>query len=495
MVLLKGNINTMKLNKRIQQKKILVIGDAMLDVYSVGEVKRISPEAPVPIFKKNTEHYVLGGASNVAANLISAGQCVYLMTVVGNDVSGNLFMEMLHDVSINSEMIYRSEKRRTTVKNRFIASNNQQVIRLDEEDAFPLSDEESIELKHLFKERLQEFDLIILSDYLKGVLTHELTREIIDLANAGDIRVLVDPKDSEVRKYACAFLLKPNQEELCVLTGHSVYKFNDIIKTSIDLCEICDCRYILTTCGARGMVLTERGGKYEIFHSTPKEVYDVTGAGDTVIAYLGACLANGFTVAEAVFISNIAAGIKVLKTGTAPVYLNEVDDWNHKKWDNSDEHKIIDRFNISHQLKTLINKKIVFTNGCFDILHYGHVNYLRNAAILGDILIVGLNSDASVKRLKGKDRPINPQDERALLLAAFEFVDYVVIFDEDTPYELIRDVKPDILVKGMDYLPEDVIGRELVEARGGKLVLLPLVEGKSTTTLIEKIFMQKNKYL
>ena len=481
-----------KLEQRLQPKNILVAGDVMLDIYSIGEVKRISPEAPVPVFKKLAERHAPGGASNVAVNLISAGQRASLLSAVGTDANGNRLMELLREISAGSGLIYRSARRKTTVKNRFIASNNQQVMRMDEEDSFSLSEEESAVLKRSLKERLPDFDLVILSDYLKGVLTRDLTREIIDLANTHGVRVLVDPKDTEAGKYAGSFLLKPNLRELCALTGRCAYDFGEIAEASALLCEICGCEYVLATCGRRGMVLTERGGKHEAFNSIPMEVYDVTGAGDTVIAYLGACLANGLSIVEAVSLSNIAAGIQVSKMGTSHVYLSEVDEWIRKNdAHNLSSHKIIERSSIADLRKTQQDKKIVFTNGCFDILHLGHVDYLRKTAALGDILVVGLNSDASTRRLKGHDRPVNTQAERALLLAALEFVDYVVIFDEDTPYELIRQARPHILTKGADYRPEEVVGRDLVEAGGGKLILIPLVEGKSTTAIIEKLAMRE----
>ena len=224
-----------------------------------------------------------------------------------------------------------------------------------------------------------------------------------------------------------------------------------------------------------------------MFQSTPMEVYDVTGAGDTVIAYLGACLANGLPLSEAVSVANIAAGIQVSKIGTSPVYLSEVDNWMRKNSHDPGGCKIIEKSDLPRLREAQSGKKIVFTNGCFDILHLGHVDYLRKAAALGDVLVVGLNSDASVGRLKGNGRPINSQEDRAALLAALEFVDYVVVFDEDTPCELVRRVLPDVLVKGADYRPEEVAGKDLVEAGGGELVLIPLMDGKSTTAIIEKI--------
>jgi D-beta-D-heptose 7-phosphate kinase/D-beta-D-heptose 1-phosphate adenosyltransferase len=236
------------------------------------------------------------------------------------------------------------------------------------------------------------------------------------------------------------------------------------------------------------MVLTEGDGHYKIFECTPVEVYDVTGAGDTVIAYIGACLANGLDCIDAVYHANIAAGIQVSKSGTTPIHVNEVDEWISKNdKDRAGEHKIKERQAAQYIQKHNPDKKVIFTNGCFDILHLGHVRYLRQAASLGDILVVGLNSDDSVRRLKGDTRPINDQSERAHLLAALEFVDYIVIFDEDTPYNLINEIQPDVLVKGGDYTPDEVIGRDIVESNGGKLVLIPLVEGKSTTAVVEKI--------
>ena len=478
----------MKLEQRLKPKNILAAGDAMLDVYSIGEVKRISPEAPVPVFKKLSERHTLGGASNVIVNLISAGQRASLLSVIGRDANGDRLMDMLLGISAGSELMYRSERRRTSVKNRFIASNNQQVMRMDEEDSYPLSNVESAALRRALDENLPEFDLVIMSDYMKGVLTHDMTREIIDRANARGIRVLVDPKDTDAEKYAGAFLLKPNLQELRALTGSAAYEFDEIAETAANMCRMCRCEYVLVTCGGRGMVLTERGGNYKVFASTPIEVYDVTGAGDTVIAYLGACLASGFSVEDAVSYSNIAAGIQVSKMGSSPVYLSEVDDWMGKNDGRGfGSRKIIERPALARLRETRRGEKIVFTNGCFDILHLGHAEYLHKAAALGDVLVVGLNSDASVRRLKGDSRPVNPQGERALLLAALEFVDHVVVFDEDTPYELIRETRPDVLVKGADYRPEEVVGRDLVESWGGNIVLIPLVEGKSTTAIIEKL--------
>jgi D-beta-D-heptose 7-phosphate kinase/D-beta-D-heptose 1-phosphate adenosyltransferase len=477
----------MNFAENLRPKNILVAGDVMLDVYYTGDVKRISPEAPVPVFRKLAERNALGGAANVAVNLVSAKQRVSLLTAIGDDANGNILTESLRNMSLDSELVYHSKTRRTTVKIRFIASNNQQVMRLDEEDINPLSDEERMIMTQALKDNIKKYDLVILSDYLKGTLPFSFARDIIKLATDARVRVLVDPKDTDVEKYFGAYLLKPNLQELALLTGLNAQTFGEIVEVSILLCEKCGCEYVLTTCGSRGMVLTHRLGEHSIIESTPVEVYDVTGAGDTAIAYLGACLANGFSIMESVSCSNIAAGIQVSKIGTSPVYMHEVDAWVRRNDRDGRNYKIVEKTFLPLLRRDQAEKKIVFTNGCFDILHFGHVDYLRRAASLGNIMVVGVNSDASVRRLKGPCRPVNEEEDRASLLAALEFVDYVVIFDEDTPYELILSLQPDILAKGADYRPEEVVGKDLVESRGGYLVLIPLVEGRSTSAIIEHI--------
>jgi D-beta-D-heptose 7-phosphate kinase/D-beta-D-heptose 1-phosphate adenosyltransferase len=477
----------MNLTRKLHPKNVLVAGDVMLDVYYTGDVKRISPEAPVPVFRKLAERNAPGGAANVAVNLVSAGQKVSLLTAVGDDANGKTLEESFRNMSLDGGLVYRSKTRCTTVKIRFIASNNQQVMRLDEEDINPLSDEERAVMMQLLRDNIEKYDLVILSDYLKGALPFSFARDIIELATGAGVRVLVDPKDTNVKKYSGAYLLKPNLKELALLTGVNAQDLGEIVEASILLCGKCGCEYVLTTCGSRGMVLTHQSGEHSVVESTPVEVYDVTGAGDTAIAYLGACLANGFSIMESVSFSNIAAGIQVSKIGTSPVYMHEVDAWVRRNDRDGRNYKIIEKTFLPLLRSAKAGKKIVFTNGCFDILHFGHVDYLRKAASLGDIMVVGLNSDVSVRRLKGPCRPVNGEEDRASLLAALEFVDYVVIFDEDTPYELIMNLQPDILAKGADYRPEEVVGRDLVESRGGTLALIPLVEGRSTSAIIEHI--------
>lgn len=474
----------MKLIDSIKRKNILVIGDVMLDVYYMGEVKRISPEAPVPIFKKRYEKKVLGGAANVAANLVAANQKVSIMTIIGDDNDGKTLKQSFSELSINTDFILKG-KRRTTVKTRFIASNNQQVMRLDVEENESITLEECSILLSLLKTKIKEYDLIVISDYLKGLMSYDFTQGIINIADKSNIKVIIDVKDPKFEKYSGAFLLKPNLMELGFLTGMPVETESEIIYASNQLKRSCNCKYVLTTRGEKGMTLTGDFGSFTV-ESVGKEVFDVTGAGDTTLAYFAACLVNGLGVNESVKISNYAAGLQVAMMGTCPVELQKVSDLLENSG-RKEKYKLLPRdeafkFRTNHR-----TQNIVFTNGCFDILHVGHIRYLKEAAALGDILVVGLNSDDSVRRLKGEKRPINKSEDRAELLCALESVDYVFIFDEDTPYELIQRIQPDILVKGGDYNTDEVVGKDIVESRGGKVVLMQLVEGISTTHIVQQV--------
>lgn len=471
------------LNK-IKSKNILVIGDVMLDTYFIGEVKRISPEAPVPVFRKKEERSVLGGAANVVSNLVAANQNVSIMTIVGNDENGIRLKSKLSEQGVDTSLII-TLNRNTTEKTRFLASNNQQIMRIDIEDTYPIEGDNCRQLLEIFEQQLDRFDLILLSDYLKGLLTLEFTQGVLQRAKKMAIPVIIDVKDTDIGKYKDAYLLKPNLKELQELTGIKVQNDEEIVAASKKLKEACQAKYVLTTCGARGMVLVGNGEPYFI-EAVGKEVFDVTGAGDTTIAYLAACIVNGFEMNDAADLANCAAGISVSKVGTSSVYWKEIKEY-LSKVENSMEYKMLRGKAIETFREDNAKKKIVFTNGCFDILHIGHIRYMREAAKLGDVLVVGLNSDESVKRLKGQERPINNQTDRAEMITALGFVDYAVVFDEDTPYELIKKIQPDILVKGGDYTLENVIGKDIVEARGGKVKLLKFVDGKSTTNIIEKM--------
>lgn len=474
----------MNLLNNINAKNILVIGDVMLDTYYNGDIKRISPEAPVPVFRKKSERSVLGGAANVAANLVAAGQNVSMMAMVGNDENANKLRTLFQESGVNTDLII-SLNRRTTEKTRFLANNNQQVMRLDVEDTEALGEEDCKKMLLELATNIDNFDLILLSDYLKGLLTYDFTQGILQLAKSKGIPAIIDVKDPKVDKYKDAYLIKPNLKELRDLTGIPAVSDDEIVEASECLRKACNCKYILTTCGARGMVLV--GDEEPFFiESVGQEVFDVTGAGDTTIAYLATCMANDISMKDSVTIANYAAGIQVSKVGTSSVYWREIREYLSSQTDEL-EHKVISGKAVDDFRKNNNEKKIVFTNGCFDIMHVGHMRYLQEAAKLGDVLVVGLNSDASVKRLKGPERPINSEYDRAEMMSALGFVDYVVIFEEDTPLELIKKIQPDVLVKGGDYSNEYVVGTNEVRARGGELVLIPFVEGKSTTNIIKKI--------
>lgn len=470
--------------KMIGKKNVLVVGDVMLDTYFTGDVKRISPEAPVPVFWKKSERSVLGGAANVALNLMAAGQNVSVMAMIGKDEPGEKLITVFEEHGIHKELILRT-RRRTTEKTRFLATNNQQVLRLDVEDTDPLVGEERDRLLELLSDKIDGFDLILISDYLKGLLTYDFTQSIIQLARNRRIPVVVDVKDPKAEKYRGATLVKPNLKELQDLTGRKAETDAEIIFASEQLRNICQCNYVLTTCGSRGMVLVGDGEPYFV-EAYGQEVFDVTGAGDTTIAYIAACMINGLPLRKAIDVANLAAGIQVSKVGTSSVYLSEIRERMAEE-EKGTLHKIIRGRDVDTFRKDHADKKVVFTNGCFDILHVGHIRYLQEAAKLGDVLVIGLNCDASVKRLKGPERPVNTEKDRAEMLAALSFIDYVVLFEEDTPLELIKKIQPDVLVKGGDYSNEYVVGTNEVRARGGNLVLIPFVEGKSTTGIIEKI--------
>ena len=469
---------------KIKRRHILVVGDVMLDNYFVGDVKRISPEAPVPVFRKKTERSVLGGAANVAANLVAANQQVSMMSIIGNDENGLKLMNHFKEKEIDSSLVNKLQ-RSTTIKTRFLADNNQQILRLDVEDTDAISKGDCSSMLGQLQKCLNRFDLVLMSDYMKGLLTHEFCQGVIKAAKEHNIPVVIDVKDPKYGKYYGATLLKPNLNELRLLTGSAAKTDEEIIDASEELRKRSNCRYVLTTLGARGMVLVGDGEPYFV-KSLAREVYDVSGAGDTTIAYLATCMANGMPIRESIDIANYAAGIQVGKVGTSSVYWQEVRDLISNE-DHGMFHKILSPEDVNRFRKDNQNKKIVFTNGCFDILHIGHKRYLQQAASLGDLLIVGVNSDDSVRRLKGPSRPVNNEQDRAEMLSALGFVDYVVIFREDTPYELIKKIQPDVLVKGGDYKPEEVVGRDIVEARGGRLELIQFVEGKSTTNIINKI--------
>lgn len=480
------NIET-QLNN-IKTKNILVVGDIMLDKYFFGEAKRLSPEAPVPVLRKKRETTVLGGAANVARNLVRARQNVSIMSVIGNDQEGKILKSIFEESKIKTDLLILDETRKTTVKTRMIGPNNAQMLRLDVEDTTPISDEIFEKMIKQYEAKIKDFDIIILSDYKKGVLTVENTAKMIEIANKNNKMTLIDTKEPSYAKYKNAYLIKPNLEELRQLTNMSVENDDEIAQAATELKNQTGAKYVLATRGKDGMTLVD-GKEVHHIRGVSREVYDVSGAGDTAISYLAVGLANNFQIEDTIVLANAAGAVEVSKMGTYAVSIEEIRDFISKENDITFEKKLptVDELVKILNEERKKGKKIVFTNGCFDIFHVGHSRYLRQASTYGDILVVGVNSDSSVKRLKGPERPIITENERMELLADLESVSYVVKFEEDTPYELIKKLQPDIITKGGDYKPEDVVGKDIVEANGGEVIICKLVEGKSTTNIITKV--------
>lgn len=342
----------------------------------------------------------------------------------------------------------------------------------------------------LLKEVVGDFDLVIISDYCKGLLDEKLTQSIIHICKSYGIRVIIDVKNTTIRKYKGANIVKPNLQELSFLTKKPVKNIEEIIAASHYLCKKSGAEYVLTTCGSAGMVLVNPFGLIKYINSTRINAHDVTGAGDTAIAYFGAALANNIEVCNAMSIANIAAGIQVMKTGAAVITWQEVYEELIQLSEKNANRKILQVSDLSSLRELYSTKKIVFTNGCFDLLHIGHIHCLLSASNYGDILVVGINSDSSIKRIKGEERPVIPQNERVEILSALECVDYVILYEEDTPYHIISELQPDVLVKGGDYDATSIVGCDIVKKRGGEIQTVEIKHNTSSTKIIERILNQ-----
>lgn len=465
-----------------KKPKILVVGDLMIDHYLWGNSDRISPEAPVAVVDVNKESTVLGGAGNVIHNLLSLGSDVGVVSVVGEDSVANELKDMLDTKEVKSYFV-KQRGRKTSKKSR-VMSGHYQVVRFDHESKNSISLESEERVFAKVQEIINGYDMVLLSDYGKGVFTKSLSEKIITFVKSKNKKVLVDPKGVDYSKYKGAHFLTPNKKEAELATNMTIDNEVTLKKALIKLKEIASLDLSIITLSENGIALL-KDDEVIIKPTVAREVYDVTGAGDTVLASLGFALSLDNSIEESIEFANLAAGVVVGKLGSATVSLDEIEEYQSSLHKGSIELHIknFDEIGkISKRVKES-GKKVVFTNGCFDILHRGHVSYLNIAKSFGDVLILGLNSDMSVKRLKGDDRPINNQDDRAYILSALECVDYVVIFDEDTPYELIKVVEPDILVKGADYEGKEVVGSDIAK----ETRLVEFVDGKSTTNIIKKI--------
>jgi D-beta-D-heptose 7-phosphate kinase/D-beta-D-heptose 1-phosphate adenosyltransferase len=455
---------------------VLVLGDVMLDQYYYGKVSRISPEAPVPVIKVNSCVYGPGGAANVSNNIKSLGGRSYLVGASGGDENGLILSGLLKKLKIYSVLF---KINRETITKLRIIGEHQQIARLDFEETSggPALEE----TWSCISKMMDKVGAVIISDYAKGFCTEALCKRVIDRANKKELPAIIEPKGFNWDKYSGAFLVSPNLKELGEICGSEIKNEDtEIERCSRELLKKYTLRNLLVTRSDRGMTLI-CGEKAFHIRSEARDVFDVSGAGDTVIATLSLAIAGGMELIDAVKLANKAAGIVVGKSGTVPIEKGELLD----SFINMEEGKIINTDRMKEYASALKKegKTIVLTNGCFDILHRGHIEYLRKAKGMGDILVIGLNTDASVRLNKGGERPINNERDRAEILSSLEFVDYVVLFNDKTPVSLVRAIKPDILVKSGDYKVEEVAGRRYA----GKTVILPYLEGYSTTGTIKKI--------
>jgi len=467
---------------------VLVVGDLMLDRYLWGECDRISPEAPVQVVDVRSEVVKLGGAGNVVANLGALGAQVRVVSVIGEGEAAATLLDLLRQAGADTSGICTDPIRRVTQKTRLMAAN-QQVVRLDSETRADLSEAERADLLAAVDRQLVGADAVVVSDYGKGVCGNGVVAEVIERARARGIHVLCDPKGTDYSKYRGASTITPNRKEASEASRIDIVDEATLRAAGTQLRGELELDFCLITLSADGMALFDDDGMRRI-PTVAREVFDVTGAGDTVIASLAFALGAGVGARRACQFANLAAGVVVGKVGSASTDFEEL---RARASTARPTRRITDKIVDLDQLDPIVRdlkargKRIVFTNGCFDILHTGHIKVLEDTAALGDVLILGLNSDASVRRLKGEDRPINPEEDRAYLLSALSWVDFVVLFDEDTPENLIRRLVPDVLAKGGDYTVETIVGAPIVLAGGGEVVTVPLVEGKSTTALIERL--------
>jgi D-beta-D-heptose 7-phosphate kinase/D-beta-D-heptose 1-phosphate adenosyltransferase len=484
--------NLLKTVTNLGSPKVLVVGDFMLDVYIYGDALRISPEAPVPVLKVTRTEHSCGGAASVAADLAALGAVPICLGVIGNDSSGDILKQLLTNLGADITPLLTVTDRPTISKKRLIGlaqhRHQQQLFRMDEEATEPLSNNQYEEVLKNFKDKLQQADIVCLQDYNKGLLNPATCQQMIQLAAQSNKKTLVDPSlAGDFSKYTGATLITPNRQETSVAVGFELKTADDAARAARALIEKLKLEAVVITLDKEGAYL-KTADEDEIIPTRPRNVYDVTGAGDMVLATLAMTLTADCDYKTAVQLCNIASGIEVEKFGVATVtvdeIVNEIISENRGK---GGKVRLTDSLVGELAWHRRQKETIVFTNGCFDVVHRGHIEFLKFCKSQGDILVIGLNSDRSTKAIKGPGRPINNQHDRAAVLAALETVDYITIFDEPDPLDLIKKVRPDILVKGQDWAQKGVVGSDFVESHGGRVVLAPLVEGKSSTTIIKKI--------
>ena len=474
--------------ERLRDTRVLCVGDVMLDRYIYGDVVRVSPEAPIPVLKVREERAMLGGAGNVARNLAAIGAKVSFVSVVGADTEGDEIAAMLETLSGTDAHLVRDASRRSTVKTRYVGMN-QQMLRADQESDEALNLARQDDVIRQIKALLPKVQVLVLSDYGKGVLTPEVCRIAIEEARDLSVSVVVDPKGRNYSPYSGATVITPNKRELGEATGHGVDDEASIIEGARGLISQFGIQSVLVTRSQDGMSIVGNDGAVTHLLAEAREVFDVSGAGDTVVAVLASAMAAGLPLADAAGLANVAAGLVVGKVGTAVVYRDELTAKLRERKLTTLDNKVATQ-HVARDITESWRRKglrVGFTNGCFDLLHPGHVTLLAEARAKCDRLVVGLNSDASVTRLKGPTRPIQPDVARATVLASLANVDLVVMFEEDTPENLITLLRPDVLLKGGDYTVATIVGAEFVQSYGGKVEIIDLVPGFSTTETVEKM--------
>ena len=478
---------------RFPQGRVVCLGDIMLDRYVYGRVDRISPEAPIPVIAVEREAAMLGGVGNVARNVASLGGTAGLLATIGDDEAGREVLRLISEEERIEPDLITDIGRATTVKTRFVAGA-QQLLRADQEVALPLSGESVDAIVEAAREDMANAGVIVLSDYAKGCLSDNVLQAIIGTARDMGLPVIVDPKSADFSRYSGATMIKPNLKELALATGMPCGTDAEVLDAATEALAHANADAILVTRSQAGMTLVMRapsGEGIEAHHFPARalEVFDVSGAGDTVLATLGLAIAAGADLPQAAAIANAAAGLVVAKIGTAVVYPGELTHALHAADVNKADQKICTLTEALDRVERwrAQGQSVGFTNGCFDLIHPGHLSLLRQSRAECDRLVVGLNSDSSVKLLKGESRPLQGELARALVLASLEDVDMVVIFSDETPLTLISTLKPDVLVKGANYTVETVVGADIVQANGGRVVLAELVAGQSTTNTIARM--------
>ncbi len=473
--------------------QVLLVGDLILDRYVYGDAERISPEAPVPILRAVDRQDRVGGTANVAACLRALGSGVTCFGAVGDDANGRRLLALMAEGGVDCSGCQVSEDRQTTTKTRFVGlaqhRHRQQLLRLDEESCDPLPEAKMNDLERSISDAAIKADVICVEDYRKGVITPQLLRSILEIGRSTKLPVIIDPAIGDFSCYAGATAITPNRTELEMAAGIRFPSAESVLESIGELVKRWNVEYLAVTLDREGAVLA--GMNQEPIHlpTRPRSVYDNTGAGDAVLATLAAAIAVGGSWENAVRLANVAGGLEVERFGCVPILAEEiVADLRLEQGRQRRGAISLDDLLAEIGLRRDRGETIVFTNGVFDVLHPGHVTYLAEARQLGSVLVVGLNSDASVKLLcKGDDRPVHDQRFRATMLSALESVDYVVIFDEQDPSGMIERVRPDVLVKGGDWSEKGVVGREIVERSGGRVCLIPYVDGYSTTSILERI--------